>query len=304
MQRTWRKAGAGAGKVKIGERSPQAIIEQIRRKPCVSEGDRTLIWNAQQESVEVCRQGRLRLPVAKDSLAIAMCVDEGAALPLTNRPFCPIRNPGCGISYLGLRATILERIGTVEIGADDFLVSDEYLRFVDHVKALGAIAVSSHEDCGADREFRNQYPGVQIKPDSAARAAAELLAFYLQIEAEPIHIGQYTPVTLRRPIGFHPARVLAIDFFGCNLGQLGIIALHMDARVEPTEATLWCHAGLCLRILMDPVHAFGDRWSVDEPLIVLIIGEKSETRREGRKLREIIRPYGKIVEIVHLDPSG
>lgn len=183
------------------------------------------------------------------------CVDE--RVKPEDRSLPKIGVAGCGILWSAeQRATFIQNL------RDEGIAPQE---------------ANWHKHCGACGEYCKGHPGQT--PEQAGSQAAATLAAELGGETK-VSTSGYGPedVPMLEPADFHPARAIFVDGTGrFNPSALNLPSeLHgflLSGRYYPDMETLAGETRFVENIAMGG-HGFGERFTADAPLLLVLIGDK------------------------------
>ncbi|MEK7461192.1 MAG: hypothetical protein AAB647_03205 [Patescibacteria group bacterium] len=164
-------------------------------------------------------------------------------------------------------------------GSGIFLTDEEVEQLAATIRAnrLPINSVTYHDACGAAGLFAAEHG---FDPTVAARAAAKRLMRALRLEGDPVRVGYNgAPIAMDRDPRFHRNRAVIIDGTGrINAPILGLpAALQLSARYYPSPHRLREEVALAETIAMDPHGGFGERFTPDQPLLLILVGDESNT---------------------------
>lgn len=186
---------------------------------------------------------------------------------------------------------------TIGLAGSGVLVSDQdYPSLVAKLKLAGVSEVTYHEGCGACRLFCKQELekcGDKLDEEEVALNSAYKLNNALEINSNPTRSG-YSPsdqYQMTGDIHLHHARAIYVDGTGCFNPQLldipagFLVSAKYHPNIEYTKQEVNIAIGIALG-----GHGFGKEYFSKEPLIVLVIGSKSDPSLSSNTLIKEITP--------------
>ena len=159
--------------------------------------------------------------------------------------------------------------------------------FIAKLRAAGIKDVTSHEGCGAAGLYRERHGITDRTVDEVAIEQAKKMADELGVPYK----GHVTELT--RPAEFHTARVVYVDGTGrFNPSRVTELpaGFVVSARFMTPEQAL-SEIQLAMKIAFGE-HGFGDKFTQDDPLVVITIGDSTEADFGGeilsRELQAIV----------------
>jgi hypothetical protein len=186
-------------------------------------------------------------------------------------------------------ATVTE-IGTAGTGA--FMTDQELDQHVAAVVAAGIKieTVTYHDNCGAAGLIAARYG---LDPVEVARGAAVRMMKAFGLAGDPVRIGYGSaPVEMQRDPRFHHARAILIDGTGrINAPVLGLpSALQISASLYPSTHRLREEVALAETIALDRAGGFGERFTPEQPLLLILVGDEANPDWRLSSLEEKLGP--------------
>ena len=156
--------------------------------------------------------------------------------------------------------------------------------FIAKLKAAGVKDVTSHEGCGAAGLYKEKHGITDMTVDEVAIEQAKRMAEELDVPYK----GHVTE--LDRPKEFHNARVVYLDGTGrFNPSRVSELpqGFVVSARYMTPEQAL-SEVQLAIKIAFGE-HGFGDKFSQDDPLVVVAIGDSTEPDFAGKDLERELK---------------
>lgn len=206
----------------------------------------------------------------------------------------------------------LPTVGLGSAGSGILLTPSQRQAMADKIKMAGLeIQVSYHENCGAASLFcqrQKEASGVELDPLQEAHRAARELMTDLGLEGEPVRLGYSAEAD--QPMvgepGFHPARAVIVDGTGrFHRPAIDLPASFLiSARYAPDDATVVEELRIAQGIALGD-HGFGARFTLETPLVVLLVGDKTasdwSTAALGSRLLNELAAAGDRVKILKMD---
>ena len=153
-------------------------------------------------------------------------------------------------------------------GSGILMEGEDRAKFIQELKRAGVKEVTSHAGCGAAMLYREKMGITDKSVDEVAQEGARRIAEELGVPYKG-HITE-----LARPKEFHNARVVYFDGTGSfNPSAVeGLPAGFVVSRKFMTPEQARAEAGIAMSIAFGD-HGFGKKFSAQEPLVVVAIGE-------------------------------
>lgn len=174
---------------------------------------------------------------------------------------------------------------------------DEREAFIASLKAAGVKGVKSHTGCGAAALYRDKHSITDKTVDEVAIEQAKRMAHELGVE----YAGHITD--LQRPAEFHNARVVYVDGTGKfspnkvkNLPPGFVISRRY---MKPEQAL--SEVRLATQIAFSQ-HGFGEKFTQDNPLVVISVGDPDEGAYSTDQLRAELKQLSE--QLNKMDPKN
>lgn len=175
-------------------------------------------------------------------------------------------------------------------GSGIFMSDDELAQVAAAIRVAGLNiqTVTYHDNCGAAGLYAADHG---LNPTEAARKAATRMIRALKLAGEPVRIGlNDAPIALQRDPRFHHNRAVIVDGTGrLNAPVFGLpAALQLSARFYPTPHRLREEVVLAETIAMDEQHGFGSRFTPEQPLLLILVGDETDPDWRLSSLEEVL----------------
>lgn len=177
-------------------------------------------------------------------------------------------------------------------GSGVFFTDEEAAQTATALRTHGLLidTVTYHEACGAAGLYAARHG---LLPEGSARWAAERLMRLLGLPGPPAKVGySEAKLPMQRDPRFHHAVAAVVDGTGrINLPILEFPAsLQLSACYYPNPHRLAEEVALAETIALDPVHGFGERFTPEQPFLIVLVGDEDDRDWNLTALKEALRP--------------